>query len=117
MTSQLYVGQVAHARKQPVEYRFAYRTFSLKVDLDEIAQESQKLRWLSLNRFNLVSLNYKDHGARDGTPWRQWLEPGHYWCGGSVREPGGTRRRTDRQRGRGQSRFPREFRQTGAALV
>ena len=52
MTSQLYVGQVAHARKQPVEYRFAYRTFSLKVDLDEIAQESQKLRWLSLNRFN-----------------------------------------------------------------
>lgn len=74
MTSQLYIGQVAHARKKPVQYRFAYRTFSLKVDLDCIEQESQQLRWLSLNRFNLVSLNYKDHGARDGTPWRQWFD-------------------------------------------
>ncbi len=74
MTSCLYVGQVAHARKKPVEYRFAYRTFSIKVDVDCIEQESQQLRWLSLNRFNLLSLNYKDHGARDGTPWRQWLD-------------------------------------------
>lgn len=74
MTSCLYVGQVAHARKKPMEYRFAYRTFSIKVDLDCIEQESQQLRWLSLNRFNLLSLNYKDHGARDGTPWRQWLD-------------------------------------------
>ncbi len=74
MTSQLYVGQVAHARKKPVEYRFAYRTFSIKVDLDCIEQEAQQLRWLSLNRFNLLSLNYKDHGPRNGTPWRQWID-------------------------------------------
>ena len=74
MSSQLYVGQVVHARKKPVEYRFAYRTFSIKVDLDCIEQEAQPLRWLSLNRFNLLSLNYKDHGPRDGTPWRQWLD-------------------------------------------
>ncbi len=73
MSSALYLGRVAHARKQPVQYRFAYRTFSIKVDLDCIEQEAQSMRWLSLNRFNLVSLNYHDHGARDGTPWRQWL--------------------------------------------
>lgn len=74
MSSALYASQVAHARQQPVEYRFAYRTFSIKVDLDCIEQEAQKLRWLSLNSFNLVSLNYKDHGPRDGTPWRQWAD-------------------------------------------
>jgi len=74
MSSTLYIGQVAHARRQPVEYRFAYRTLSIKVDLDCITEETQKLRWLSLNRFNLVSLNYKDHGPRDGTPWRQWVD-------------------------------------------
>ena len=74
MSSQLYVGQVAHARKHPVEYRFAYRTLSIKIDIDCIEQETQSLRWLSLNRFNLVSLNYKDHGPRDGTPWRQWID-------------------------------------------
>lgn len=74
MSSALYVSQVAHARKQPVQYRFAYRTFSIKVDLDCIEQEEQGLRWFSLNRFNLVSLNYKDHGPRDGTPWRQWID-------------------------------------------
>ena len=74
MSSNLYVSQVAHARQQPVEYRFAYRTFSIKVDIDCIEQEAQKLRWLSINRFNLVSLNYQDHGPRDGTPWREWVD-------------------------------------------
>ena len=74
MSSALYVSQVAHARQQPVEYRFAYRTFSIKVDIDCIEREAQQLRWLSVNRFNLVSLNYKDHGPRDGTPWRQWID-------------------------------------------
>ena len=74
MSSQLYIGHVAHARKKPVEYRFAYRTLSIKVDIDCIEQETQQLRWLSLNRFNLVSLNYKDHGSRDGTPWRLWID-------------------------------------------
>ena len=74
MSSNLYVSQVAHARQQPVEYRFAYRTFSIRVDIDCIEQEAPKLRWLSINRFNLVSLNYQDHGPRDGTPWREWVD-------------------------------------------
>lgn len=85
MGSKLYRGQVAHARKQPLQYRFAYRTFSIKVDLDAIEQEAQQLRWLSLNRFNLVSLNYRDHGARDGTPWRPWLD--NFLAGYGVERP------------------------------
>lgn len=73
MSSLLYVGQVMHARKKPVEYKFNYGTLSIKVDIDTIEQEASQLRWLSLNKFNLVGLNYKDHGSRDGKPWRQWV--------------------------------------------
>lgn len=73
MSSCLYVGQVMHARKKPVEYNFQYRTLSIKVDLDTIEMEASKLRWFGMNKFNLVGLNYKDHGSRDGKPWRQWI--------------------------------------------
>lgn len=73
MSSNLYVGQVMHERMQPVAYHFKYATTSIKVDIDQIQQESDKLRWLSFNKFNLVSLNERDHGARDGTPWREWI--------------------------------------------
>lgn len=73
MSSSIYVGRVIHVRKEPVVYRFNYGTLSLKVDIDEIHNEAKALRWLSMNAFNLVSLNYKDHGARDGTPWREWI--------------------------------------------
>lgn len=73
MGSQLYVGKVMHARKKPVEYRFNYGTLSINIDIDQIEKETKALRWLSLNKFNLVSLNYKDHGPRDGTPWRIWI--------------------------------------------
>ena len=73
MSSQLYVGEVMHSRKQPVEYQFRYSTLSIKVDIDQIEQEAKSLRWLSMNRFNLASLNYQDHGARDGGAWREWI--------------------------------------------
>lgn len=74
MASNLYVGQVTHKRMQPVAYDFQYATTSIKVDIDQIQQESANLRWLSFNRFNLVSVNERDHGARDGTTWREWID-------------------------------------------
>ncbi len=71
----LMLGKLPMRVKSQWSIAFAYRTFSIKVDVDCIEQEeSQQLRWLSLNRFNLLSLNYNDDGARDGTPWRQWLD-------------------------------------------
>lgn len=73
MASNLYIGQVMHERLQPVAYHFKYATTSIKVDIDQIQQESDKLRWLSFNQFNLVSINERDHGARDGTSWREWI--------------------------------------------
>lgn len=72
--SCLYFGQVMHQRFFPMGYRFSYGVMSIKVDVDQIEAEIQNVSGLSLNRFNLLSLYYKDYGARDGSPWRPWME-------------------------------------------
>lgn len=74
MASELYIGQVMHQRFFPMEYKFKYQVFSIKVDVDEIEAEAQSVRWLGLNRFNLVSLHFKDHGSRSQQTWRAWFE-------------------------------------------
>jgi len=63
-----------HQRLFPVRYRFRYQGFSLLVDIDQLERLQQSLRWFSLNRFNLFSLHTRDHGHRDGSPWRPWIE-------------------------------------------
>ncbi|SIT66155.1 hypothetical protein SAMN05216526_0496 [Ectothiorhodosinus mongolicus] len=70
----LYQSQVMHRRVFPVQYQFVYRVFSLLVDIDRIPELTQRLKLLSFNRFNLLSLYTKDHGPRDGTPWRTWID-------------------------------------------
>jgi uncharacterized protein len=72
--SCLYEGEVMHCRLRPVRHRFVYRLFSLLLDIDEIGVLGGRLRLFSHNRFNLVSFHDRDHGARDGTPLRPWLE-------------------------------------------
>lgn len=61
-----------HRRLVPVEYRFSYRVFSLLLDLDEMPGPG--LKFLSLNRFNLLSFFERDHGPRDGSPLKPWVE-------------------------------------------
>ena len=51
-----------HSRLQPVRHRFEYRVFSLLIDLDELPMLARRLRPLSHNRFNLMSLYDRDHG-------------------------------------------------------
>ncbi len=72
-TSALYVGEVMHQRFKPQCYRFTYRVFSLLLDLEDVEAGFPRLRWLSHNRFNLLSVHDKDHAARDGSAWRPWL--------------------------------------------
>ncbi|WP_371258990.1 DUF1365 domain-containing protein [Ectothiorhodospira sp. BSL-9] len=71
---RLYRTRVMHRRLFPVDYRFIYRVFSLVVDVDRLDALDRRLRLLSVNRFNLLSLDDRDHGARDGTPLRPWAE-------------------------------------------
>jgi len=61
-----------HRRLFPVQYRFEYRVFSLLLDLD--ALDRLPVRLLSVGKLNLFSFRPKDHGPRDGSPLRPWLE-------------------------------------------
>lgn len=74
MRSSLYRGRVMHRRLDRLGYRFVYRVFSLHLDLDELPVLGRRLRLFSHNRFNLLSLHDRDHGPRDGSPLRPWLE-------------------------------------------
>lgn len=64
--SALYVGRVEHRRVTPVAHALGYDVFALLADIDALPEMTRKLRFFSLNRFNLFSLYERDHGARDG---------------------------------------------------
>ena len=74
MTADLYVGEVMHRRSRPKAYEFVYRVFNIVVDIDTLDDDARLLRLFSYNRFNLFSFFDRDHGARDGSPLRPWVE-------------------------------------------
>jgi DUF1365 family protein len=63
-----------HRRLFPVRYRFAYRVFHLLLDVDRLDEAAAQTAVFSHNRFSLLSFHDADHGARDGTPLRPWLD-------------------------------------------
>jgi DUF1365 family protein len=69
----LYNGQVMHARLRPFRHRFAYRVFSMLVDLDELPDLDKRLRLFGYNRAGLFSFQDRDHGARDGGATSHWV--------------------------------------------
>ncbi len=79
--SALYFGEVMHKRLRPFVHAFRYRVFSLYIDLDELDICDRGLRLFSHNRWNLVSFHDRDHGARDGTALRPWID-GHLAAAG-----------------------------------
>ena len=62
----IYEGDVVHRRLRPVQHALAYRVFSLLVDVDRLEETASKLRLLSYNKVNFVSLHDRDFGAGDG---------------------------------------------------
>ena len=72
--SALYFGTVTHQRLKPVRHELNYRVFSLLLDLDELPALARRLRLFSHNRFNLFSFHDRDHGLRDGTSLRPYVE-------------------------------------------
>lgn len=73
LRSGLYRGMVTHARLIPFRHRFAYRVFSMLLDLQEVDALSARLRLFSHNRFNLFSFFDRDHATRDGRPALEWI--------------------------------------------
>ncbi|WP_299470679.1 DUF1365 domain-containing protein [uncultured Roseibium sp.] len=72
--ASLYSGKVMHHRMKPTEHRFSYSVFSLLIDLDRFDAAERQSRFFSINRFNVLSFHERDHGARDGTNLRQYVE-------------------------------------------
>lgn len=74
MSAALYIGSVMHRRLRPRLHAFRYRSFVLCFDLEGIEMQAQGLRWLSLGRFNLFSVDPRDHGATTLQAWRARVE-------------------------------------------
>ena len=70
----IYIGHVYHKRHAPFEHEFRYKVFTLLLDIDTLEHTSKSLKFFSYNRWNIFSLFNKDHGARDGSHMRPWIE-------------------------------------------
>jgi uncharacterized protein len=63
--SHLLEGLVRHRRARPFRYELAHRVFYLAVDLDELDEVPRRVRLISRNRRNVLSIRDADH----------WLPP------------------------------------------
>ncbi len=74
MISRVYEGHVAHDRLRPRRNRFRYRAYMLYLDLDELDGLPERARLFKRNRLGMVSFYDADHGPRDGSPLKPWIE-------------------------------------------
>jgi uncharacterized protein len=70
----LYVGDVMHARLKPMGHRFSYRVMSLLIDLDRLVEADRQSRLFGINRAALYSFYEADHGKRDGSSLRGYVQ-------------------------------------------
>jgi len=74
MNSALYTGTISHKRIRPVENSFTYGIYFIYVDLAELGDLDSSLARFGHNRSALVSLWDADHGPRDGSELRPWID-------------------------------------------
>jgi DUF1365 family protein len=63
-----------HARLKPVGHRFSYRVMSLLIDLDRLDDADRQTSLFAVNRRALYSFHEADHGERDGSSLRQYVQ-------------------------------------------
>jgi DUF1365 family protein len=72
--ASLYWCRVMHERLLPFRHKFTYRVFSLLLDIDRLPQIAARSHLFGYNRFAILGFNDRDHGPRDGSPLRPWVE-------------------------------------------
>jgi len=72
--SKIYAGKVIHTRFKPKKHHFKYNVFSMLIDLDEINELDNNLKFFSFNKFNLISFFNIDHGDREGGDIKNWVK-------------------------------------------
>lgn len=70
--AELCRGRVLHKRLRPVEHKFSYGVFFVRVSVSRFNEAGN--RWLSINGFNLLSLKTSDYGPRDGSSLLDWAQ-------------------------------------------
>ncbi len=68
-TAAIIVGEVVHERLKPVNHRFSYPLFCLRIPLQSLPAIAKEM---AVNRRGLVSFHERDHGARDGSDTLTW---------------------------------------------
>lgn len=81
MNSAIYLGTVMHRRFFPMTHRFTYGVYYLWLDLDELDELDRSVTGFGHNRHAPFAFWDRDHGPRDGSPLRPWLD-------GYLREAG-----------------------------
>jgi DUF1365 family protein len=72
--ASLYFGDVMHARLKPLGHRFSYRVMSLLIDLDRLNAANGQSPLFGVNRPALYSFRESDHGNRDGSSLRAYVQ-------------------------------------------
>jgi DUF1365 family protein len=70
MDALLFFGEVMHSRLRPRRNRFRYPVFFLRFRVD--AMDEMRGPLLSVDRWNLFSVQRRDHGPRDGSDLDAW---------------------------------------------
>jgi hypothetical protein len=70
----LYEGSVMHMRLQPFRHQFRYRVVTALLDIDRLEETAAALRLFAVDRFAPVAFHRRDHGPRDGSALRPWVE-------------------------------------------
>lgn len=71
---RLYVGTVGHARLRPRRNAFRYGIYFVYTNIDSLDSIQRSTRLFSRGGSRLFSLHDVDHGPRDGSPLRPWIE-------------------------------------------
>ncbi len=72
--SRLYRGRIRHKRTTPAENSFDYGVYYVMVDVDRLDELDAGLKRFGHNNRALVSVHDIDHGPRDGSPLRPWID-------------------------------------------
>lgn len=74
MSASLIRGRVVHVRLAPFRHRFSYRSWMLLADVDALPTLAARSLLFGTGRMAMVSFQERDHGARDGSGLRPWVE-------------------------------------------
>ena len=72
--SCLYFGRVVHVRLFPRRHRLSYGVWYLLADLDELPELDRLVPGFTVDRRGPVSFHARDHGPRDGSRLRPWVD-------------------------------------------